>query len=113
MHLITSVGKYVSNSIYPRRQIIFLKKKKKSRFQVSPIITSPELTHILMSFLKQERNCQNIVDAIELPPDLCFTGISYTCHPFFVSGSKGKERVSVRSLLAASTTILSGQLKKN
>lgn len=43
------------------------------------------------------------MDEIELPPDLYFTGMGYT-YNLFVSGSRGKEYVSVRSLLQVPVT---------
>ena len=75
------------------------KRKVLSEFQEIHMIMSPALT--FRWTISSRKVARNTADAIELQPDLYFTGMGYTCD-YFVSGSRGKEHVSIRSFLATS-----------
>lgn len=51
------VGRYVANNVYPRRQIIFLKKKKSFKWIPGDPYDNVTCTHIQMNYLKQ-KSCQ-------------------------------------------------------
>ena len=100
VHLISVLGG-MWQIMFTQGDKSFSLKKKKSFKWISGdhIRMSPALTFGWT--ISSRKVARNTADAIELQPDLCFTGMGYTCD-FFVSGSRGKEHVSIRSFLATS-----------